>query len=217
MATTDRIRMDSRRDPAELEREIHSHRQRIESLVTALEDRLSPGELVNRALGYGKDGGRQFATNLSHSVRANPLPTLMTAAGMLWLYAGRDRPLEQPVVVVDDDSPGVRDRLAGGWESTKDKAGSARQFTSRQAQRVGDGFHRMLDENPVALGALGVAAGAILGAMLPSTESEDRWMGDMRDRVGDQLREGARDVTRPTGTDGSSARYGRDEGRSAMH
>lgn len=217
MTTTDRIRIDSQRDPAELEREIHAQRQRVETLVAALEERISPGELVNRVLGYSKDGGRQFASNLSHTVRANPVPTLLTAAGMLWLYSGRDRPVEQEITVeVETDSPGVRDRLSGTWDRTRDKAGSARQFTSRQAHRVGDGFHRMLEDNPVALGALGVAAGALLGAMLPSSETEDRWMGDMRERVGERMREGARDVTRGDGA-GLSQGRGMESGRTPMH
>jgi hypothetical protein len=33
------------------------------------------------------------------------------------------------------------------------------------------------------LGALGLAAGAIIGALLPSTEAEDRWIGDVSDKA----------------------------------
>ncbi len=193
MATTDRIRMESHRDPDQLEREIDAKRQHVASLVSALEGRLSPAELFSRTLGAGKDGGKDFATNLSHAVRANPVPAMLTASGMLWLYAQRDRPIRQDPYEVGAEGPGMRDKLSGKWDATKGKA-------SLKAHQARMGFDNMLEDNPVALGALGIAAGALLGAMLPSTESEDRWMGEMRDRVAEDFKRGAREVTRPNGS-----------------
>lgn len=201
MSITDRIRIESHRDPATLEREVDAQRRQVESLVDALEGKLSPGELVNRAFGAGKDGGREFAANLSHTVRANPLPTLLTASGMLWLYAQRDRPIDRDAHAMGDGD-GIGDRLSDKWDGTRDKAGAARDFTRRKAHDARLGFEHMLEDNPVALGALGVAAGALLGAALPSTESEDRWMGEMRDRVAEGARQGAKDVTRADGSTG---------------
>lgn len=189
MSTIDRIRMESYRDPDQLERELDAQRQRVASLVGALEHRLSPGELMSKALGAGKDGGKDFAATLSHSVRANPVPALLTATGLLWLYAERDRPVHHDPYETSGHE-GVRDKLSG-------KAGSAKDFARRKAQDARMGFDHMLDDNPVALGALGVAAGALLGAILPSTESEDRWMGEMRDRVKEDIKHGAREATRP--------------------
>ena len=193
MATTDRIRMESHRDPDQLQREIDAQRQHVSSLIGALEDRFSPGELASTVLGAGKDGGKDFARNLGHAVRANPVPALLTAGGMLWLYAQRDRPIQHDPYEVTAEGPGMRDKLSGKWDSTKGKA-------SLKAHEARMGFDNMLEDNPVALGALGIAAGALLGAMLPSTESEDRWMGEMRDRVAEDFKRGARDVTRPNGS-----------------
>ncbi|HET8819055.1 MAG TPA: DUF3618 domain-containing protein [Xanthomonadaceae bacterium] len=198
MATTDRIRMESYRDPDQLQREIDAQRQHVTSLVAALENRLSPGELASTVLGAGKDGSKEFAANLSHAVRANPVPALLTAGGMLWLYAQRDRPIHRDPYEVSDEGPGMRDRVSGKWDSTKGKA----KLKAHQARM---GFDNMLEDNPVALGALGIAAGAMLGAILPSTESEDRWMGDMRDRVAEGFKSGAREATRPNGSANSTA------------
>lgn len=186
MTTTERIRIESRRDPATLEYEADAQRQKVEMLIGALEGKLSPGELVNRAFGASKDGGKEFATNLSHTVRANPLPTLLTAGGMLWLYAQRDRPIERDTYDMASDGDSMGD--------------NAKDFTRRKAHDARLGFEHMLEDNPVALGALGVAAGALLGASLPSTESEDRWMGEMRDRVAEDFKRGAKDVTRAEGS-----------------
>lgn len=152
MTTTERIRIESRRDPATLEYEADAQRQKVEMLIGALEGKLSPGELVNRAFGASKDGGKEFATNLSHTVRANPLPTLLTAGGMLWLYAQRDRPIERDTYDMASDGDSMGD--------------NAKDFTRRKAHDARLGFEHMLEDNPVALGALGVAAGALLGASL---------------------------------------------------
>lgn len=192
MATTDRIRMESHRDPDQLEREIDAKRHHVAALVNTLEGRLSPAELFSRTLGASKDGGKDFATNLSHAVRANPVPAMLAASSMLWLYAQRDRPVQQDPYEVTAEGPGMHDKLSGKWDSTKGKA-------SLKAHQARMGFDNMLEDNPVALGALGIAAGALLGAMLPSTESEDRWMGEMRDRVAEDFKSGAREVTRPDG------------------
>ena len=174
MATTDRIRMESHRDPDTLAREIDAQRAHIASLVSTLGERLSPTELAGPTW---------------HAVRANPLPSLLTAAGMAWLYAQRDKPLH----------PMPEDRLG---TRVGDKAASARDYTRRKAQEARIGFDNMLEDNPIAMGAIGIAAGALLGAMLPPTDAEDRWMGDMRNRFADDLKAGARDVTRKPDGDG---------------
>jgi hypothetical protein len=44
------------------------------------------------------------------------------------------------------------------------------------------GFFETLHERPLVLGALGVG----IGAALPTTEREDEWLGDARDRVKDR-------------------------------
>ena len=113
MATTDRIRMESHRDPDQIEREIDAKRQHVAALVNALEGRLSPAELFSRTLGAGKDGSKDFATNLSHAVRANPVPAMLTAGGMLWLYAQRDRPIRRDPYEIEAEGPGMRDKLSG--------------------------------------------------------------------------------------------------------
>ncbi len=42
---------------------------------------------------------------------------------------------------------------------------------------------RLLHEQPLMLGALGLAAGAIIGALLPTTEQEGHFLGEARDKT----------------------------------
>jgi hypothetical protein len=46
-----------------------------------------------------------------------------------------------------------------------------------------------MDDNPVALGAVALAAGTALGLALPRTEKEDRLLGSARDTVVDRAQE----------------------------
>jgi ElaB/YqjD/DUF883 family membrane-anchored ribosome-binding protein len=77
----------------------------------------------------------------------------------------------------------ARQKLTG----TKQTVSSGLRRTSGtaqvQTQRVREGFNSLLSEQPLLLGALGIAVGAAIGAALPSTEQEDRLFGSTRDKA----------------------------------
>ncbi|CAA2158662.1 hypothetical protein MBRA_03925 [Methylobacterium brachiatum] len=52
-----------------------------------------------------------------------------------------------------------------------------------------------MDDNPLLVGVVGVAAGLLLGALLPRTRQEDRNIGPWADEVRDQGLRYAREVT----------------------
>ncbi len=73
------------KEPSQMEQEINHTRERIGRTVEALEERLSPGQLMDQALGFARDHGGDFATGVASSVRRNPLPVIVTGLGILWL------------------------------------------------------------------------------------------------------------------------------------
>jgi beta-lactamase regulating signal transducer with metallopeptidase domain len=64
--------------------------------------------------------------------------------------------------------------------AVKETVNRTTNVAQAQAQRAREGFNTLLEEQPLVLGAFGVALGAIIGAALPSTEQEDRLVGDTR-------------------------------------
>ena len=78
---------------AQLEREVAAERSRIEQTITEIQQRLTPGELVDEFLSYGKNGGTQFASRLGKSVTENPLPATLLGVSLAWLMLG-PRPLQ---------------------------------------------------------------------------------------------------------------------------
>lgn len=80
---------DSEKSAAQIEREIENDRERIGEKLSAIQDRLTPGQLVDEALGYLRaSGGTEFFGNLGSSVKANPMPIALMGVSLAWLMAG---------------------------------------------------------------------------------------------------------------------------------
>ncbi|VEF11612.1 Protein of uncharacterised function (DUF3618) [Pseudomonas fluorescens] len=129
-----------------------------------------------------------------------------------------------------DSVKGGYESLKGGYESLKGKAShlgdnvsaasenlshamhDAGDRLSRNTQVLGQQFNQMLKEQPLVVAAAGIALGALLGAALPSTRTEQRYMGrssaGLVDKVKKQAQEGyeaVRDtVTKTTEQAGSA-------------
>lgn len=202
MNSQENIRMQSQKDPAQLEHEIDQQRNHIEEIVRALESRLSPGQMLRGLLDSGKGGSGEFARNLGNTIKANPVPALMTAAGMVWLYAGQSR---QPSASTGQSrTHAMGERVQDMREGVSGKLDSARQRTGESmhhaadrardgARRANEGARRMLNENPMAAGAIAIAVGALLGSLLPSTRKEDELLGRTSDRLKGEARHLARE------------------------
>ena len=80
---------------AELEREVEAQRSRVEARIDEIKDRLSPGQLLDEALAYTKDGGQHFAANLGSTISANPLPAALLGVSLVWLMTGQGQSHQQ--------------------------------------------------------------------------------------------------------------------------
>jgi len=91
------------------------------------------------------------------------------------------------------------DRAASATSDAYDYASRRADYVSRrsldQMGRVRHGAERFIAENPVLVGVMGLAAGLIIGALLPRTRHEDRVFGRWSDEVRDQGMRYARDIT----------------------
>jgi ElaB/YqjD/DUF883 family membrane-anchored ribosome-binding protein len=72
---------------AELQREIEMQRSRVEDTIDQIQDKLSPGQLVDELLAYTKGGGGEFVASLQRNVTANPLPVALLGVSIAWLMA----------------------------------------------------------------------------------------------------------------------------------
>ena len=63
-----------------------------------------------------------------------------------------------------------------------------------QMQQQARGFWEMVEDNPIAVGALGAVLGGIAGLVVPETEQERELMGESRDRVVGSVQEKMQNV-----------------------
>ena len=78
----------SHKSSADLEREVAVQRDRVASTIDEIQDRLSPGQLIDELLSYTKHGGKHFGANLASSVTANPIPAALLGVSLVWLMSG---------------------------------------------------------------------------------------------------------------------------------
>jgi ElaB/YqjD/DUF883 family membrane-anchored ribosome-binding protein len=90
---------------------------------------------------------------------------------------------------IGDKASTLTGRARSIGSQTRDRVNDIGQRSQQQYYRAKDGVHRVVDEQPLMVGVLGLAAGALLGALLPSTRREDEMMGGMRDELLDNAKE----------------------------
>ena len=224
--------------------ELAQTRAQMSETVYALQGRLNPQYMREQASSQAKDTAKQAGSNLSETIKQNPIPAALTGAGIIglgWLIAsGRDDDSQQqsyqgsryestrfedgphyyerspdyPTYYEDEtrelgSSSGGRTQEASGQAREKadqarerasqmggqlqDRANEAGGQAQQQAQRAKSGFQRMLQENPLAVGAIAAGIGAAVGFSIPESEKENQLMGEKRDQLANQGQQRVRD------------------------
>jgi len=88
----------------------------------------------------------------------------------------------------------VADTARNVQYTTREQAHYLANQARAQARYAKTEFEYLMETNPLALGVVAVAAGAIIGLMLPRTQAEDRLMGATRDRLMDQAKSTAKET-----------------------
>jgi ElaB/YqjD/DUF883 family membrane-anchored ribosome-binding protein len=287
------------RKPEEIERDIERTRTRMAGTLDDLQRRLSPGQMVDEALGYLDEKAGRIGSEVMGTIRDSPVPATMVGVGLAWLFlSGRGNGASRPehsryssryssrrrdYGAVGYGSPsayegggsyslgekafterrlGMERRTATGgstwtgadrrggerrtgrgagrgmgarmgesigeagqamgeavdtakrkasetasgvsqkagrvlgearekaseWtEEAREKASEWTEDAREQArwagQKVREQTRYVIEEQPLVLGALGIAIGAAIGASLPRTRPEDEFMGETRDEL----------------------------------
>ena len=157
------------RRPEQILTDIHRTRDELERTLAAIEHRLTPGQLVDQGLDYLRhSGANEFVHNLSGAAKHNPLPVALVGIGLAWLMALGRQPAQ------NYGSSMSSSRLHEKMTSTRDKARDAMQSASETMSSM----RGLVHEQPFALGAIGLAIGAVLGAAGPTQAQPGQSKGD---------------------------------------
>ena len=197
--------------------EIERTRAGMSETVDAIQERLSPQNLKEQAKVQAKETARGAGSGLVERIKQNPVPAAMVGIGLGWLLMsgreespGRQRLQDGPYYYegpvgrsypsyYEEESSGSsvgqsRGRAGEAAGQAQERASQLGNQAQDQAQRAKGGLQRMLQENPLAVGALAVGLGAAVGFSLPETDKENQAMGEARDSLVERGKERAQDV-----------------------
>jgi hypothetical protein len=185
------------------------------SSSSAAPDRADPGPRLLPAPSHASGSSSDGSVTDSEARVAASARTRVSAA-----LDSAGESVGQAASAVGDAASGAVDAVSGAASRLADGVGGAVQAVaslgSSTAERTGDGLgaagdritsaaqeglrglDRLANAQPLLFGALGLAVGAVLGAVLPRTQAEDELMGEARDalagRVGESVRESVEEV-----------------------
>lgn len=199
--------------PEEILAEIDRTRDEMDRTLSAIEQRLTPGQLVDQGLDYLRhSGAAEFVQNLGGTAKQNPLPIALTAIGIGWLMALGREPAQQSygstssaglregmgsmpdkasgaMQSASDSLSATKDRVSGSMSSMRDRASQMAGATREQWDRARGSVDYIVREQPLALGAIGLAVGAVLAALAPRTQKEEELMGEASRNLMDKAKE----------------------------
>lgn len=180
------------RRPHEIQAEIERTRQAMDGTLSALENRLTPGQLYDQGMQYLRNnGGTEFVSNLGQQAKQNPLPVALVGIGLAWLMATNRNPGTSSGTepeLGNSSGPGLAERasqakarLGDTASAIGDRATQVRNTTRQQLDRAKTSLDTMMREQPLAIGAIGLAIGALAAALAPRTQKEDELVGRMNE------------------------------------
>ena len=150
------------------------------------------------------DTATETGSGILETVRRNPLPAAMAAVGIGMLLMNRSNRLDRDVSgawrYTDDyragqgSESGVTERAGETIDQVGQKAsrvasdvrsnvGDLPDHVGTTARDVGGNAQRIVEENPLAVGAVAFAVGAAIGMALPTTDVERNVLGQAADRA----------------------------------
>ncbi|MDQ4035285.1 MAG: DUF3618 domain-containing protein, partial [Chloroflexota bacterium] len=169
-------------------------------------------------IGRVEETAKGMSDMVMETIKRNPIPAALAGAGLAMLWANRtvgtnghrttqygtagygygSRPAS--MYGTDQGSEGIGSKAKDVASSVGDTVGSAAE-TAQQAtgevmgragqtvEQVGWKADRFMQANPLAVGAIAIGAGALIGSLLPETTQEREFLGDASRQVGSTVRE----------------------------
>lgn len=201
---------DSDRPSERIRRDIERTRYEMDQTMDALERSLGPRGVVSRVSDaiQGDEGGG-FVRELQRQLRDHPVPVALMGLGLGWL-AVESRVGDSTGVGASGTSDGpdlgaarersrsaaksagesgkraakrARERVQSTTNAVTDATRRARRELASTGESAADRLGTLLEERPLALGALTLGLGLAAGLSAPSSRWEDEAVGETADAV----------------------------------
>lgn len=173
-------------DTTNIAGEAEDTRERISATLDELQERLNPRRIVGDAVDSVQAGGADLIKSGLDAARAHPATVAVAGLAIGLAVLGSSR-LRGARVNFGDDSESYSD-YDDSYQPRRLEPASERFALMR-------GTGTSFSGNPFVGVLVGLAAGALMGALFPETESERRLLGDTGHRLADAARGKVDDLT----------------------
>ena len=168
---------------------------KVERVMETIGEMTEPArEAMTRAGSTIKEAG----TSVGNSMWKNPIPIALIGlgVGMLWMRSRRGNGYDYSRTSRTPSSAGTLNQVKEGAGNLANRSTEALSDLGSRAKEnataVSSRFGRVLRDNPLAVGAVAMAAGTAVGLALPSTRFESEYIGETSERLVDKAQEVAR-------------------------
>jgi Protein of unknown function (DUF3618) len=164
-------------------------------------------------IGRVEETAKGVSDMVIETIKRNPIPAAIAGTGLALLWANRSSGENGHRTYAtgtyrhyDIDSegrsggPGIGDRIgqgaAGVGEAVGGAAGQVGETVGQVGQNVGQAagqvtgqLDRVMRASPLAMGAVALGAGAVIGALVPETTQEREMLGDASRQIGSAVRD----------------------------
>jgi ElaB/YqjD/DUF883 family membrane-anchored ribosome-binding protein len=176
-------------------------------------------------IGRVEETAKGMSDMVMETIKSNPIPAAMAGAGLALLWANRksgngnghtfDRRYDaaygstyrrQDGQGIGDAASNVGDTARGAvgqvantvgqvGENVGQTAGEIGQNVGQTVGQVGGQLDRFMHANPLAMGAIAIGAGAVIGSLIPETPQEREMLGDAGRQIGNTVRDTVEQAT----------------------
>jgi ElaB/YqjD/DUF883 family membrane-anchored ribosome-binding protein len=170
-------------------------------------------------IGRVEETAKGMSDMVMETIKRNPIPSALAGAGLLMLWKNREkgsgnghsadrrydayygttssygqRPYGQQSQEgigqkVGDAASTVGDTARGAVGQVGQTVGQVGDNVGQTAGQVGNEIDRFMKSNPLAVGAIALGAGALVGSLVPETSQEREMLGDASRQIGTEVRD----------------------------
>ncbi|MDP3740108.1 MAG: DUF3618 domain-containing protein [Hyphomonadaceae bacterium] len=166
-----------------LEADINRSRHALNDTIEQLGGKLSPGQMLDEALGLAKGQAGQFTANLGKQMRDNPIPVLLIGAGIGMLFMNRQNGHAHTALAVSHDEWHHEQRFR--------KLEGARAGLSKMIGETQEAFSHRLHEAEAAAMDLRQHAGEAIDSFKARVRSAGETLSHTAEGVRARMRAGA--------------------------
>jgi ElaB/YqjD/DUF883 family membrane-anchored ribosome-binding protein len=173
-------------------------------------------------IGRVEETARGMSEMVMETIKRNPIPAAMAGAGLALLWMNRSANASTngqrqgyrydpgtgyyEAEGGQSGSQGIGERVGEGASAVKHRAGQvgedvgeavgqARENVGQAVGQVGNQLDRFMQASPIAMGAIALGAGAVIGALVPETNAEREVLGDAGRQIGTAVRDTVQEAT----------------------